>query len=191
MRDLQATRGTPLSSSLRSAAVEQRGRIALLGAVAGAVIVLDQVSKAVVVASLTDHSPVTVVPHVVRLNLIRNAGAAFGMAQGATIVFSLVAAAVVVAILRTARTLRSAPWAVALGLLLGGAVGNLVDRVVRSPGILRGHVVDFIEFPHFPVFNSADSAITVGAVLMVLLSLRDSSTDDAVAAADDMAPAGD
>ena len=82
-----------------------------------------------------------------------------------TAVFGLVAIAVAVAIVRTARRLRSLTWAITLGLLLGGALGNLGDRIFRSPGFLRGHVVDWIELPHWPVFNLADSAISAAASL--------------------------
>ena len=105
---------------------------------------------------------------------MRNPGAAFGFAQGLTIAFTVVAVGVVVVILRLSRRLRSTPWAIALGLVLGGAVGNLVDRLFRAPGPGRGHVVDFLELPHWPVFNLADSAIVTAAVLMVLLSARGS-----------------
>jgi signal peptidase II len=111
------------------------------------------------------------------LQLTRNAGAAFGLAGGATIIFTLVAAAVVVFIVATARRLRSKGWAVALGLLLGGALGNLGDRLFRDPGPLRGHVVDWIHLAHWPIFNIADSAIVVGGVLAVLLSMRGKRLD--------------
>lgn len=140
--------------------------------VAAVVVAVDQVAKALALHRLAGREPVELLGGVVELRLVRNAGAAFGLAGGATIVFSLVAAVVVVAILRTARRLRSAGWALALGLVLGGALGNLVDRVVRDPAVLRGHVVDFIELPHWPVFNVADSAICAGAVVVVVLSLR-------------------
>src|SRR5581483_10915233 len=115
------------------------------------------------------HRPVRLIPHVLTLTLTRNAGAAFSIGTGATVVFSAVAIGVVVVIARAARTMASRGWAVALGLLLGGALGNLTDRVFRAPGPLRGHVVDWIELPHWPVFNLADSAIVVGGVLAVLL----------------------
>jgi signal peptidase II len=75
-------------------------------------------------------------------------------------------------IVRTERSLTSRGWAVALGLLLGGALGNLSDRVFRSPGPFRGHVVDWLELPHWPVFNIADSAIVAGGILAVLLAFR-------------------
>ena len=113
---------------------------------------------------------------------MRNPGAAFGIAQGLTVAFTVVAAVVVVVILRLSRRLRSTAWAVALGLVLGGAVGNLVDRVFRAPAPGRGHVVDFLELPHWPVFNLADSAIVAAAVLMVLLSARGLSYDGSPAA---------
>ena len=89
-----------------------------------------------------------------------------------TVVFSLIAVGVIIAILRTARRLRSLPWAITLGLLLGGATGNLGDRLFRSPGLLRGYVVDWIELPHWPVFNLADSCIVCGGILAVLLAAR-------------------
>lgn len=153
-------------------AASLRGFPAALVAIAVAVVTLDQVAKEVVLHQLSGHAPVQVIGGFLQLRLVRNAGAAFGLASGATIVFSLVAAVVVVAILRTARRLRSAGWTLALGLILGGAVGNLVDRIIRDPGVLRGHVVDFLELPHWPVFNLADSSICVGAAVIVLLSLR-------------------
>jgi signal peptidase II len=113
----------------------------------------------------------------VYLSFYRNTGAAFSFAQGATIVFSLLAVAVAVVIVRTSRRLFSTGWAVALGLVLGGAVGNLVDRVFRDPGFLKGGVVDFISVfgPDgrvWPVFNAADSAIVCGGILGAVLALR-------------------
>jgi signal peptidase II len=78
---------------------------------------------------------------------------------------------VIVYILRTARNLRSIGWAITLGLLLGGATGNLLDRIFRAPGPFQGHVVDWIELPHWPVFNLADSSIVCAGVLVVLLAL--------------------
>jgi signal peptidase II len=134
--------------------------------------VADVVSKLLAVRHLADREPVELVGGLLRLRLVRNPGAAFGMAQGLTVVLTLIAVVVVVVILRMARRLHSAWWAVALGLVLGGALGNLVDRLFRAPAPGRGHVVDFLELPRWPVFNLADSAIVVAAVLMVLLSAR-------------------
>jgi signal peptidase II len=107
----------------------------------------------------------------------RNPGAAFSLAGGATVLFTIVAAGVVVVIVRTARRLGRTAWAVTLGLLLGGALGNLADRVLRDPGPLRGHVVDFVDLQWhgrsvWPVFNVADMAIVTGGLLALLLSWR-------------------
>ncbi len=109
---------------------------------------------------------------VLNLRLVRNPGAAFGLAQGMTVLLTCIAVAVIAMILRTARRLRSTAWGVSLGLVLGGALGNLGDRLFRDPGPLRGHVIDFLELPRWPVFNVADSAIMTGAALMVWLSVR-------------------
>ena len=102
---------------------------------------------------------------------------AFSVGTGATLIFGVVAIAVIAVIVRTARRLFSRPWSIVLGLLLGGATGNLIDRVVRSPGVLRGYVVDWIRLPHFAVFNLADSAITVGGTLAVLLAMTGRQLD--------------
>ena len=139
---------------------------------AAAVFVADLVSKTVVVATLSDRAPLRLLGGLLTLRELRNSGAAFSIGTSVTIVFTLIALGVIVAIARTARRLRSVPWAVTLGLLLGGAAGNLGDRLLRSPGFLRGHVVDWIELPHWPVFNVADSCIVCGGVLAVLLAAR-------------------
>jgi signal peptidase II len=163
VHDVQAARGTPLSD---------RSRLPLLLSVGAAVLAADLLSKQLAVHLLGDREPIGLLGGVLTLRLVRNPGAAFGMAQGLTVVLTAVAVVVVVAILRTARRLRSGPWAVALGLVLGGALGNLTDRLFRAPSPGRGHVVDFLELPRWPVFNLADSAIVVAACLMVLLSAR-------------------
>ena len=97
-----------------------------------------------------------------------------------TVVFTLIALTVIAVIARLARKLYSLPWAFALGLLLGGALGNLTDRIFRTPGIFRGEVVDFIAPAHFAVFNLADSAIVCGGILIVLLSFRGLDPDGSV-----------
>jgi signal peptidase II len=149
-----------------------RRRVGVLVAVALLVYAADVISKVIVVAALTENVPVRVAGSLLQLDYLRNPGAAFSLgAGGYTVVFTLIAAAVIVAILRMARTLASRRWAVALGLLLGGALGNLTDRIARSPGPMRGWVVDFIQLPHWPVFNLADSAICCGGALMVLLTI--------------------
>lgn len=144
----------------------------LVLAVAAVVLVLDQLTKALALSHLDPAEPVRVVGDLLRLRLTFNPGAAFSLAEGYTVVLSAVAVTAVVVVLRISRRLRSRAWAVAVGALLGGALGNLVDRLIRPPGPLRGHVVDFLQLPNFPVFNVADSAIVGAAALMVLLSLR-------------------
>ncbi len=152
-------------------------RTRLLLSLAAAVLALDLVTKVAVVATVDPGEDVRLLGGLVYLTQLRNLGAAFSFAEGATILFSLIAVTVAVVIVRTARRLRSTGWATALGLVLGGAVGNLVDRVFRDPGFLRGGVVDFISVVApdgrvWPVFNVADSAIVCGGVLGALLALR-------------------
>jgi signal peptidase II len=147
-------------------------RVGVLLAVAAAVYALDVASKAIVVATMHYGHPVRLLGPALQLDYTRNPGAAFSMGEAYTIIFTAIAVGVIVVILRLARRLFSVPWALALGLLLGGALGNLTDRLVRAPGVLRGWVVDFIELPHWPIFNLADSAICVGGALMVLLAFR-------------------
>ncbi len=173
---MQATTGTPLSEESDPAPgqIGDRGRPLLkvwLG-VAVVAYLLDQVTKWWAQRSLTPGVPRSLVGDLVRLNLTHNAGAAFSLGTGYTVFLTAVALAVVVACLRLAGRLGSTGWAVALGLLLGGALGNVTDRLVRSPGPLRGHVVDFVQLPHWPVFNLADASICVAAVIVMVLSVR-------------------
>ena len=168
---MQATRGAAVAVPGDPPAPR---RTVLLLLTALVVLVVDAVTKVVVVATMEheDHPPVHVLGDALQIVYTRNSGAAFSVGGGATILFSAVAVAVVVVIARAARRLVSRPWAVTLGLLLGGALGNLVDRILRDPGPFRGHVVDWIQLPHWPVFNVADSAIVVGGCLAVLLASR-------------------
>lgn len=149
-----------------------RPRVGVLVAVAVAVLAADVVSKTIVVATLSNQPPVRLLGGFLTLIVSRNPGAAFSIGPSLTVVFTVVAAGVIVFILRTSRRIRSASWAVSLGLLLGGATGNLADRLLRSPGPLHGHVVDWIMLPHWPVFNLADSSIVCGGLLAVLLAMR-------------------
>ncbi len=140
-------------------------------------LLVDLVSKLVVVATIEPGEDIRVLGGLLYLTELRNVGAAFSFAEGATLLFSLVAVAVAVVIVRTSRRLYSTGWAITLGLVLGGAVGNLIDRIFRDPGFLRGGVVDFLSVfaPDgrvFPVFNVADSAIVCGGILGALLALR-------------------
>jgi signal peptidase II len=147
--------------------------LVLLGVAAVAVYALDLTTKIIAVHELAHRTrPVTVVHSVFDLELVRNPGAAFGLGVGMTIVFSAVSIAVIVAILRYASRLGSAWWALVFGLVLGGALGNLTDRIFRDPGFGRGHVVDFLHIHHWPVFNVADSAFTVAGAIVVLLAIN-------------------
>lgn len=149
-----------------------RRYVILLVGVAVFVLGADLISKAVVVAGLSGHAPIRLLGGLLTIRLLRNSGAAFSIGTSMTFVFTAIAVGVIVFILRTARKLHSLPWAITLGLLLGGATGNLSDRLFRAPGPMRGSVVDWIELPHWPVFNLADSAIVCGGVLAVLLAIR-------------------
>jgi signal peptidase II len=151
-------------------------KVRLLSLLAVVVLAADIVTKVVAVGQLQYREPVELLGGLVYLQLVRNPGAAFSLATGYTWVLTIVAIAVVVVIIRVARRLRSTGWAVALGLILGGALGNLTDRIFRAPGPLQGHVVDFVSLfaPDgriWPVFNVADSSIVSGGVLLVLLAL--------------------
>jgi signal peptidase II len=154
--------------------------VAVLLGVAAFVLAADVISKVVVVADLSGHAPIRLLGGLLTLRLIRNSGAAFSIGTSMTVVFTAIAVGVIVFILRTARRLRSVPWAVTLALLLGGAMGNLADRLFRAPGPMRGDVVDWIQLPHWPVFNLADSAIVCGGVLAVLLAVRGLRMDGTV-----------
>ena len=150
-----------------------RRKASVVAAVAAVALSLDILSKALVVANLTPGVPVHVIGDVLQWNLQRNPGAAWSVGTSYTIVFSLLAMVVIGVVIRIAPRLRSTWHAVAFGLLLAGASGNLGDRIFRAPGLFRGDVVDWIEVTRwYPVFNLADSSICIAAVLFVLLSLR-------------------
>ncbi len=166
-------------------AVPPKRRVLLLALVAAFVFAVDLVTKVIAVATLENREPVELFGGLLYLPLIRNTGAAFGLAEGMTVALATVAMGVVVFIVWIARKLRSAGWAFGLGLVLGGALGNLVDRIFRAPGVMRGGVVDFFSVldPYgrvFPVFNVADSAICVGGGIIVLLALLQRDYDGTV-----------
>jgi signal peptidase II len=194
---VQAAGGTSLSGQV-PAPVEgeppaerpRPRRVGLLLGVAAFVIVADIITKAIVVAHIREYSYIHVVGGLLMLTLTRNGGAAFNIGgTSMTIVFTAIAAGVIIYILRASRNLRSIGWAITLGLLLGGATGNLVDRIFRAPAPFRGDVVDWIELPHWPVFNLADSAIVCAGFLVVLLALSGVRLDGTRAARDEDIPA--
>lgn len=178
----------------RPPAAPPRSRVQLLAGIAVLVLIADIVTKTIAVTQLEGREPVRVLGGLVYLQLLRNAGAAFSLATGYTWILSIVAIAVVVVIARVARRLRSTGWAIALGLVLGGALGNLTDRLFRAPGPLEGHVVDMVSpfAPNgtdFAVFNLADSAISCGGVLLVLLALLGRDLDGSSGRTDPQRPA--
>ena len=140
--------------------------------VAAVIWTIDQITKFIAVATLEGQPSIEVLGSVLKLTFVRNPGAALSLGSGYTIIFSLLAFVVVDVIIYTAPTLGSMGWAIALGGILGGSLGNLTDRLFRDPGLLRGHVVDFLQLPNWPIFNVADMAVVGSAVLMVLLTLR-------------------
>jgi signal peptidase II len=177
-------------------AAGHRPRTRLLLLLAAAVLVADLATKVAVVATVDLHENIRLLGGALYLTHVRNPGAAFSLGQSATVVFSVIAVGVAVVIVRTARRLFSTGWAVALGLVLGGALGNLIDRVFRAPGFLRGGVVDFLSVfgPNgevWPVFNVADSAIVCGGILGVLLALRGIEFDGSRVSSERAAAAAD
>ncbi len=150
--------------------------VRLFAVVAVVGLVLDQVTKIAAVRWLEGRDPVEVIPGLIQLRFLRNPGAALGTGSSMTIVLTVVAIAVSVVVIRMSARLRDRWWALGLGLLLAGAVGNLVDRVVREPAVLRGHVVDFIDYGPF-VGNVADIALTAAAVIIVWRSWRGVALD--------------
>lgn len=152
-------------------AAPPRRRLRLLLTVAAVVLFIDVVTKVLAVRLLTPGQPVSIIGDTVTWTLVRNSGAAFSMATGYTWVLTLIATGVVIGIVWMGRRLVSPWWAIGLGMILGGATGNLIDRFFRAPGPLRGHVVDFFSVGWWPVFNVADPAVVGGAILLVALSL--------------------
>ncbi|TXH43811.1 MAG: signal peptidase II [Actinobacteria bacterium] len=135
------------------------------------VLAIDQLSKMWAVAALENKPPTQVLGEFLQLYLVRNPGAAFSLGGSATIVISLIAVGITVVLMFRARNLRSVWWALAMGTMIGGALGNLTDRVFRAPGGLQGHVVDFLQLPYWPIFNFADMAVVGAAIAMVILTL--------------------
>lgn len=169
---MQTTPGTPLTAHNSRSSPAHKPVLGLWLMVVTLVYALDQVTKAWAERALADGEPRDLIGDLLRLHLTHNPGAAFSTGTGYTAVLTVVALAVIVVCVSMASRLRSPAWAVALGLVLGGALGNVTDRLFREPAPFRGHVVDFLELPHWPIFNVADAAISVAAVLFVLLSIR-------------------
>ena len=184
---MQATRGTSLTSTdpaatdpeepAEQAAPAADGRSSsshrlVFALVAVTAYAVDVVTKLLAVRHLTEGDPVDVVDGILKLDLVRNPGAAFSTGTSYTLVLSVIAVIAAAVVIRFGRRLGDRTWAVALGLLLAGVCGNLTDRIFREPGVLRGHVVDFFALPHWPVFNVADMLIDAAVVLIIIQTWR-------------------
>lgn len=179
---MQAARGTSLSDLNDTAAPTpapvRRPRLqALAVVVAAAGLTVDQLTKTIAVDRLTGRPDIEVVGELLQLHLTRNPGAAFSTGTGFTVALSCVAVLAAVVVAWLVRRVGSPLWALSLGLLLAGITGNLGDRLFRAPGPLRGHVVDFLMLPNWPVFNVADICITAAAVGIVLQTFRGIAID--------------
>jgi signal peptidase II len=159
--------------------VQAEGRTALtvrmwrtLFGVAWFVWILDLATKIWAVSALSNKPDIEVLGSFFKLTLVRNSGAAFSFAEGATMLLSILGLIVLGAIFYFSPRITSKGWAVVLGLVMGGILGNLVDRIFREPGVLRGHVIDWMQLPNWPIFNIADSAIVIAALISMVLSAR-------------------
>jgi signal peptidase II len=159
--------------------VQAEGRTALkvrrwrtLFGVAWAVWIIDLATKIWAVENLSYRSNIKIIGEFFQLTYVRNPGAAFSFASGATVFLSLFSLLVMIAILHYSVKITSRGWAVVLGLVLGGILGNMVDRIFREPGVLRGHVIDWLQLPNWPVFNVADMAIVFAALISMVLTAR-------------------
>ena len=149
----------------------RRGAAILFGTAAGAY-TLDRLTKWWVEVSLEGRPPIRLIPGVLDLRFTSNSGGAFSIGTSAPLLFAAASVAVSAFIVATAWRHSNALVAASLGLILGGALGNLTDRLIRDPSFLHGRVVDFIDVHVWPVFNVADSSIVIGAVLLAVSSFR-------------------
>ena len=145
-----------------------RRMLALYGT-AALVLALDQLTKHLVVTNLAGRPPVDLLDDVVQLRYTTNSGGAFSLLTGAPLFFGIMAIVIVGGIIYASRRAQPLSLLVVLGLVLGGALGNLTDRLLRGEGLLRGEVVDFVKVGWWPVFNVADSCVVVGGILLAVL----------------------
>lgn len=181
MHVVQTKAGASLISTnqTRAGAARARRRRGLFWVVlllAAVWVVADQATKWWAESALSRGESRDFIPGFLEFRLVYNPGAAFSFATNATALLTVFAVGVVIFLVVMARRLESLPWTIALGLLLGGALGNLIDRLFRDPGPGRGHVVDFLRFENFPfidfpIFNVADIGVTTAAILIILLAL--------------------
>jgi signal peptidase II len=154
--------------------VRRTSLVQRLFSLACAIWAIDFLTKNWAIENLSS-SPRQLIGSFLQLTLLRNPGAAFSMATGFTIVFTSISIVVAIFITRYASRITSNWWAIVAGLVLGGVLGNLSDRIFRQPGFLYGHVIDWIELPHWPIFNVADSSIFIAAGIAILLTIRNIS----------------
>jgi signal peptidase II len=152
--------------------VRSRRPALLFGGVGLLVLGLDQLTKMLALQHLTPGEPVNVIGSLLKFNLIRNPGAAFSLGSDFTPVISAIQIIVAIGVVWLSRKLGSIGWAVAFGFLFGGAVGNITDRIFREPSPFHGRVVDFLQTPHWAIFNVADMAVTSAAILLVIQTMR-------------------
>jgi signal peptidase II len=136
---------------------------------------IDLGTKVWAVEVLSSRANVQIIGSFLQLTFVQNSGAAFGIGAGSTFIFTFFALAVLIFITRYALQITSKGWALVCGLVLGGILGNLTDRIFREPSFLQGHVIDWIQIPNWPVFNIADSAIVIAAVVAIILTIRNIS----------------
>ncbi|MEO7017429.1 MAG: signal peptidase II [Leifsonia sp.] len=157
--------------------------LAILGVVALCVYLADQIAKLLVVQNLYEGQQIQVLGQLLQFHFVKNAGAAFSIGEGSTWIFSIVGVGVLGFVIWYAPRIRSVAWAVLFGLLLGGLLGNLTDRLFRTPGFGVGHVVDFLQIPLLPaIFNLADVAIVSSMALFLILTIRGIGLDGKSAA---------
>lgn len=169
---LDGTSPGPSSAAPERATVSSKRLVLWVAVLAALVILVDQATKIWAVAKLEGEPTIELLGRWLHLTFIRNEGAALGIGSGYTWILTIVVTVVVVFILRSMRKIGSRGWAVALGLLLGGALGNLIDRIFRAPGVAQGHVVDFIGYGDLFIGNVADIAVVGAAVMIAILSIQ-------------------
>jgi signal peptidase II len=169
---VQTARGTAITSVGGARPIERRRLRLIVALVAFAGLAADLVTKIIAVTQLEPFASVRLLGGLLTLRLIRNPGAAFGQGQRFTYVFAIAAILVLCfVIIKLVPRIGHPAWAVAIGLLCAGVAGNLTDRLFRPPGVLRGHVIDFLELPYWPIFNVADMCITAAAIMIIFLSI--------------------
>ncbi len=183
---MQAARGTSLNSGDQTESPitpAQRTRVRRVFIVTAVLAyAVDVGTKILAVERLTGKGRVDILGDLLGLNLVRNPGAAFSTGLGFTLVFSLLAIVATGVVLWLSRRLGSRLWAVGMGLLLAGITGNLTDRLLRDPAPLRGHVVDFLELPNWPIFNVADVCLNLGVLIILIQTVRGVGLDGSRAA---------